>query len=182
MSKVTEILQDEKKIGTLGRDGQLTYVADMTDGRRFVFDPRINGKIEPFSMIVYDTDNDTTKLESGNVALRIYNNVFEYNHQFYALRILPEGSIPGEHLLGSRFIARFVNFPFKSPDELDPETRERLGRFRGIRAGEISGSGITGYKITLEDELMSIGIPLSVALFLLNSTGEIMRSNSVLHS
>ncbi|MGI0091896.1 MAG: hypothetical protein ACREBS_09315 [Nitrososphaerales archaeon] len=174
------ILKDGKLIGEIRKnDDGLDYVLrtkmnQKNDQKVFLLTPRVDGKISPFSIAVYEGDAGKAKDKKariGNQILKIKNNLFWHNGQVYMMKNLPEGRLSKDHLSGSRFISRLVNFPYKSDAEVDPETWERLRRYRGFQVGEMTGFGINGHKVKLDPELEDIGVPLSAASYLIYSAG-----------
>jgi hypothetical protein len=170
-----EIMKDGEKIGQMykGNDTNVRVSAIIGNNTaKFLLTPRIDGKVTPFSIAAYEQEkNLDQKNGREKIVFKIKNNVFWHNGRIYLLNSIPEGRLSRDHLSGSRFISRLVNFPFKNHEEIDLETWERLRRYRGIQVGEISGLGITGHKVKLESELEDIGIPLAAASYLIYSTG-----------
>lgn len=131
-------------------------------GRVFDLDPRVDGVLSPFSFSIYD---------KGKLALKIRSGAFSFNDRVYMFKSLPEGVSMKGHLSGAKSITRLDNFPYKSVDGIDPETREKLYRYRGVKVGKLSGLGTRGHEVTLDEELADIGLPLSAASYLMYSTG-----------
>jgi hypothetical protein len=167
-----DVLLDGKQIAKLGRGEKFTYRVDrITGGNCYVLDPRVDGRIRPFSMLAYEEETSSSINQEKKIALKIINNLFSHDGKMYIMKHVSEGSYPKKHMLGSKHICRLVNFPFDKPEEVDVATSERLGRHRGIKVGEMSGLGITGHKVTLEDELEDIGLPLAVSSYLIYASG-----------
>lgn len=160
------IQKDGKTIGNIHFENGFFTVVDETKEKNYKMTPKVDGEVRPFSMIAYETNNDNEEV------LKIKNNLFWHNGNIYMMNNLPEGKLPREHITGSRFITKLVNFPYSSHKEIDPETWERLGRHRGQPVGELSGLGRTsGHRVKLATELEDIGIPLASASYLIYSTG-----------
>jgi hypothetical protein len=157
------------KIGTLRHDNDQSFLVETANEGIFSLDLRVNGRIRPFSIVAYQEQNEN-RLKTKSVVLRILNNLFFHKGQMYLIRNIREGTFLGNYVFGPRLICKLVNFPFKRQEEIDSETWERLGRYRGIRVGEISGLRSRGHNVTLEAELEDIGIPLSGATYLIYSS------------
>jgi hypothetical protein len=156
-----------EKIATVGKGEGVKFLVRMVDGGKgFLLDPRVNGAIKPFSITAYEGQN-----AEGKIVLKIRNNLFSHKGNMYIMKNVPEGRLAKDHALGKKYICRLVNFPFKSPDDVDVHTSERLARHRGIKVGEMSGLGIVGHKVQLDEELEDIGVPLSVASYLIYAAG-----------
>jgi hypothetical protein len=169
------IEKEGKIIGDIHPISGLFVVVDRTSRKTFKLTPRVDGEVRPFSMIAYETTDDDQEYGnriSGREVLKIKNKLFWHNGNIYLMNSVPEGSLPREHITGSRFISKLVNFPYSSDQEIDPETWERLGRHRGQQVGELSGLGrVDGHKVKLASELEDIGVPLAAASYLIYSTG-----------
>jgi len=162
--KDADILQSGKLIAHLEKENVMETFLRAEDGSRiFHFDPKVDGVISPFSMTVYD--------KAGKVTLKIRTNCFSHGNQIYMFKSLPEGKSMKHHLSGSKYICRLLNFPYHDINEIDPETRERLSRHRGVDVGTLSGLGKLKHEVKIGDELADIGLPLSAASYLLYSTG-----------
>ena len=158
-----DILEENEKVASLQKEGNLNFVVRLSkDGKTLRLTPKVDGAIRPFSFEVS---------EEGAPILKIKNNLFFHNGQIYVLKNVSEGRPMSQHILGSRYISRLVNFPFTKMEDIDPEIRERLNRFRGIEVGELSGFGANGHKVKLSEELEDIGIPLAAASYLMYSSG-----------
>lgn len=156
-----------EKIAAIRKAGDYKFSVQMTNGGEgFLLDPRINGKIKPFSITAYEGQST-----EGKIVLKIRNSLFSHHGQMYIMKNVPEGRLPKDHALGKKYICRLVNFPFTNPDDVDVHTSERLGRHRGVDVGEMSGLGLVGHKVKLESELEDIGVPLSSASYLLYASG-----------
>lgn len=158
VSKGREVLAELR--GTEGHGFELQSVSK----ERWELSPRVQGEIRPFSM-------DVRSGGSGEQVLTIRNHVFFRGQSAYMLTGIPEDVEPSEHVLGTRHINRLDKFPFKSLDEIDPETWGRLRTHRGVSVGTMRGLGVNGFKVNLSEELEKIGLPLSAALYLLYTTG-----------
>jgi hypothetical protein len=161
-----DVLLDKKPVAKLTKGDGIAFLVKGKDGSAFFLDPRVNGKIRPFSMIIYQGERP-----GGNIVLKIRNNLFSHNGQMYLMKNVPEGRKARDHLLGPKYITRLVNFPFEDPDDVDVHTSERLGRHRGVKVGEMSGLGINGHIVKVDGELDDIGLPLSVASYLIYASG-----------
>ena len=139
------VIQKEGEIiGDIHRINGFFVVLDRTNGMIFKLTPRVDGEVRPFSMIAYETGGGNQEAGNridGKEVLKIKNNLFWHRGNIYMINSLPEGKLPRDHIAGSRFISRLVNFPYKSHQEIDPETWERLRRHRGQQVGELSGLG-----------------------------------------
>jgi hypothetical protein len=157
------VICDGKSVARLGKKEPYKFDLQTTDGSKdYVLDPKVDGRIRPFSIAALDQDK---------VVLKILNSLFAHGGQMYLMKNVPEGNLPRNHLLGVKFITRLVNFPFQTPEAVEIQTLDRLGRHRGVRVGEMSGLGITGHKVKLESELDDIGLPLSAASYLIYASG-----------
>jgi hypothetical protein len=169
------IEKNGKTIGDIHRENGFFVVVDRTSGKTFKMTARVDEEVRPFSMIVYETKGDnqeTDNIINEKEVLKIKNNLFWHNGNIYLMNSLPEGELPRDHITGTRFISKLVNFPYNSHQEIDPETWERLGRHRGQQVGELSGLGRTGgHRVKLASELEDIGVPLAAASYLIYSTG-----------
>jgi hypothetical protein len=159
-----EIVQDGRIIAQLQEGDNLDSVLTTEDGKKYYFSPRVDGKIHPFSLTVKTGNN------SGETILQILEHLFAYRGNLYIIGGIPEGKSPKD-LGQTKYICRLVNFPYDDVDQVDAHVREKLGRHRGVEVGELSGLGRRGYKVALDGELEPIGLPLSVASYLLYSTG-----------
>jgi len=160
-----EIFQSGRLVAHLvnaSQNGQVISRLKTEDGCIFELDPRVDGVISPFSFQIYDDGRPVLKIKSG---------VFSLDGKVYVFKSLPEGVSMKGHLSGTKSITRLDNFPYKNVDEIDPETRGKLLRYRGIEVGKISGLGTRGHKVILDEELSDIGLPLSAASYLMYSTG-----------
>jgi hypothetical protein len=165
-----DVISDGKKVGELTKGDGLNFQVKVKDAKQgFLLDPRVDGKIRPFSMVAYEITNPDGK--EKRMVLKILNNLFLHQGAMYALGNLPEGRTARDHVFGSRFISRMDNFPFKSLEDVDLATHARLKKHRGIKVGEMSGLGVSGHKVTLEPELQDIGIPLATSSYLIYSSG-----------
>ena len=159
-----EIARDERIVAQLQEGDNLVSVLTTEDGKKYYFSPRVDGKFHPFSLTV-ETGNG-----SGETILKILEHLFAYRGNLYMIGGIPEGKSPRD--LGQmKYICRLVNFPYDDVDQIDAHVREKLGRHRGVDIGELSGLGRHGHKVALDGELEPIGLPLSVACYLLYSTG-----------
>lgn len=146
-------------------DDNLQSLLKLENGSKRIYrlDPRVDRAISPFSTTIYEGD--------GKILLRIKSGVFSYIGKIYLFKSLPEGKSMKGHLSRSKYICRLDNFPYHDVDEIDRETRERLNRYRGVDVGRLSGLGKLGHKVTIDEELREIGLPLAAASYLLYSTG-----------
>jgi len=162
--KDADIFQSGKLIASLEKENVMETLLRAEDGSKiFHFDPKVDGVLSPFSMTVYDG--------AGKAILKIKINCFSRDNQIYMFKSLPEGKSMKHHLSGSKYICRLLNFPYHDINEIDPETRERLSRHRGVDVGTLSGLGKLKHEVKIGDELADIGLPLSAASYLLYSTG-----------
>lgn len=136
-----------------------------TDGRKWFLSQRVDGELRPFSMVA-------EKIEGAlkTVTLKIRDHLFFHSGNMYMYSNVPEGLIHHHAKNGPKFISRLVNFPFSDPSEVDPETRHRLRRVRGVPVGEINGLGHSGHSVKIERELEDIGLEISASAFLLYTT------------
>jgi hypothetical protein len=157
-----EIFQAEKLVATLEEVEDHVSALSSLDGTKYSFDPRVDGRMRPFSMTVNNGSNETI--------LKIIEHLFSYRNQIYIIGGIPEGKSPKD-IVRTKYICRLVNFPFEDVDHIDVHIREKLRRHRGMAVGEISGLGLLGHKVVVDEELKEIALPLSVTSYLLYSTG-----------
>ncbi|MDA4111610.1 MAG: hypothetical protein OK439_03665 [Thaumarchaeota archaeon] len=162
---IAEVLQGGKIIADLDESKDFVSVLTTMNGRTYYFTPRVDGKIIPFSIMVYESNDSQRK-----TILKIKGNCFSHGGQMYMIGAIPEGK-SAKDIGRSKYICRLVNFPFDDMDKIDMHVREKLGRYRGIEVGQLSGLGSIGHKITLDEELEEISLPLSVSSYLIYSTG-----------
>jgi hypothetical protein len=157
-----EIFQEEKLVSTLEEAEDHVSVLSTLGGTKYSFDPRVDGRMHPFSMTIINGSNATI--------LKIVEHLFSFRNQIYIIGGIPEGKSPKD-IARTKYICRLVNFPFEDVDRIDVHVREKLRRHRGMAVGEISGLGLLGHKVVVDEELKEIALPLSVASYLLYSTG-----------
>jgi hypothetical protein len=163
-----EIIQGGHLVGYIehpksGRDLRARLETEDGTNRVYEFDPRVDGAISTFSYAIFDEKQDTI--------LKIKSGCFSYVGKVYVFKSLPEGTSMKRHLSGTKSICRLDNLPYQSVDEIDRETREKLYRHRGVEVGRLSGFGRLGHKVTLDDDLSGIALPLSAASYLLYAAG-----------
>jgi hypothetical protein len=151
------------------------------DGRNLKFSKRVDGEVRPFSMIVIDQSSEGSE-QTGDPVLKIRDRLFFHRGKMYIISNVPEGKHAGHYQSGPKFISRLDNFPFSDPSSVDPLTLSRAERrLRGVRAGEIHGTGLSesGHRVSIEDgNLADIALPVSVASFLMNTTAHRHRGSS----
>ncbi|MGI0079694.1 MAG: hypothetical protein ACRECH_08720 [Nitrososphaerales archaeon] len=150
------------------RTGDALLVAN--DGAEWKMTQRVDGELRPFSMLV-ESIRGAEIYTTPEIVLKIRSHLFFHNGKMYMLSNVPEGRTQHHAMKGPRFISRLDNFPYEDPSKVDPETQNRLRRFRGVPVGEISGLGQIGHRVRIEPELEDIGLPLSASAFLLYTTG-----------
>lgn len=160
--RTAEIFCEGKLLATLREAEDHASVLSTLDGTKYLFSPKVDGKIHPFSITVYDG--------SDAAILKIMGNLFSFRNNIYIIGGIPEGKNPKD-MRRTKYICRLVNFPFQDIDSIDVHVREKLRRHRGVEVGEISGLGVFGHKVSVNLELKEIALPLSVACYLLYSTG-----------
>jgi hypothetical protein len=163
------LAEDGEEIAEIKKgDDQTSFKLFATDGREWILTKNIRGKFRPFSISVIDLekkDNDNKEV------LTIVEHIFKHGDKFYMLTNHPEGKHWNEYLSGPRYISRLDNFPYFDIHELDYHVKHRLRRFRGIPVGQASGLGIhDGHRVSIDDELKDISLPLAVSSYLLYAT------------
>ena len=139
------------------------------DGKSFRISSVVDGHVRPFSLQITDE-------ESNMAALTVKDHLFSWGGTIFMIGNVPESRTYRDTLSGPRYIAELPNFPFAGLDEIDPETKNRLRRQRGIQVGEISGIGEHGHIVKLEEKLEGIGLLVSVACYILYTTASKSRS------
>ncbi len=157
-----EVWLEGKLVATLEEAEDHASMLSSVDGTEYFFSPKVEGKIHPFSMTVSDG--------SHRITLKIAEHLFSFRNSIYIIGGIPEGK-NSKDIGRTKYICRLVNFPFQDVDAIDIHVREKLRRHRGLPVGEISGLGILGHKVSVNKELQEIALPLSVASYLLYSTG-----------
>ncbi|MDG6995739.1 MAG: hypothetical protein JRN52_07440 [Nitrososphaerota archaeon] len=123
----------------------------------------VDREIRPFSL-TFRSANENKEV------LKIKYHVFFHRNSMYLLAGLPEGRTPASHVRGERFICRMDHLDYGSHSEIDAETWNKLRKHRGVEVGEFIGLGQRGHKVTLQDELSDIALPVSVACYLVYSS------------
>lgn len=135
--------------------------------RHWLLSRKVDGEVRPFSIVVYKSGDSN---EAQREILKIKDHIFLYEGRFYMLGGIPEGGIPKNHLMGSKYICRLTNFPFAHPDQVDAETKNRLKKHRGVPVGEFYGLGSNGFHVRLDGELSKIGLQLAASAYLIYSS------------
>ena len=159
-----EIQQDGRIVAHLEETTNVDSLLTTNDGKKYYFSPRVYGRIHPFSLTI-EEENDVRK-----TILKISGHLFAYRGNVYIIGGIPEGKSPKD-IGNTKYVCRLVNFPFNDVDKIDLHVREKLGRYRGVDVGELTGLGRRGHKVTLGQELGQISLPLAVSCYLLYSTG-----------
>ena len=139
------------------------------DGKSFRISNVVNGHVRPFSLQIIDEESD-------KAALTVKDHLFSCGGTIFMIGNVPESRTYRDTLSGPKYIAELPNFPFSDLDEVDPETKNRLRRHRGIQVGEMSGIGEYGHIVKLEGKLEGIGLLVSVACCILYTTAKKTRS------
>jgi hypothetical protein len=134
--------------------------------QKFLLSRKVDGQVHPFSVVAFTPSENNPQIE----ILKIKDHIFFHDGKFYMLGGIPEGGIPKNHLLGSKYICRLTNFPFSHPDQVDAETKSRLKKHRGVPVGEFYGLGSKGFHVKLDNELNKIGLPLAASTYLIYSS------------
>jgi hypothetical protein len=165
--KSAKIFQDNVEKALLRKmDGRGIFELSEAGGRQdWTISGRVDGEFRPFSI-------DCFSKNSGKLILQIRDHLFSHKSEFYSIGgALPEGTLPRDVLAGSKFICRLVNFPFSRIEDVDPETKHRMKRYRGIAVVEIGGLGADGYRAKFHgDELEDVELPLTASTYLLYTT------------
>jgi hypothetical protein len=135
---------------------------------KWLLSRKVEGEVRPFSIAAFRTSSDD--LKDAEEVLKIKDHLFVYGGHFYMLGGIPEGGIPKNNLLGSKYICKLPNFPFSHPDQVDADAKNRLKKHRGVPVGEFFGLGSRGFHVKLDDELNRIGLPLAASTYLIYSS------------
>lgn len=155
-----KVLQSRRQVAEIVTEENYSKLTT-EDGLEFSLSNHVHGEFRPFSIMVQDSQNKTPPI------LTIREHVFKHHDRFYMLTNHPAGKSWEDYLHGSKFICRLDNFPFNELNDIDPETRHRLRRFRGVPVGELSGLGTEGHKVKIEKELEDIGLLVAASSYLL---------------
>jgi hypothetical protein len=164
------ILKENSTIAILERRPSGDVILQSNEGNFWKISQKVDGEYRPFSSVVTLEGTGSGPIETGPVVLKIRDHLFSHNGKMYMLSNIPEDKHQHHVLRGPKFISRLDNFPYDDPSKVDPETRYRLRRHRGIQVGEISGIGHSGHKVSLNSELADIGLLLAACAFLLFTT------------
>jgi hypothetical protein len=118
---------------------------------------------------VLDQNKNNGHIISKDV-LTVREHLFKYKDKFYMLTNHPEGKHWNEYLSGIRYISRLDNFPYSDLSDLDHHIKHKLRRYRGVAVGEVSGLGIDGHHVKVEEELEDIGLLIAASSYLIYST------------
>lgn len=150
-------------------EGTAFRMSNRDDSKEWEIDNLIDGEHRRFSFSVRaTTDND------GEV-LRIRDNVFMHNGNFYMLANHPQGRPWQDHVNSQvRYISRLTNFPYSGLSEMAKDShhhamQQKLKRFRGTPVGEASGLAVEpgGHTVKVNDELDDIALFLAAASYLM---------------
>ncbi|HKW04175.1 MAG TPA: hypothetical protein VJN71_02635 [Nitrososphaerales archaeon] len=175
-----QILKNQDEIAILQKIGNGVFaLQDRQERENWVLSMKVDGEMRPFSMACYKDGNKPLHILhvgaqpiSGELCLRIKDHIFSHNNNFYSIgEAVPEGASARDCISGSKYICRFINFPFSHIDHVDEETKHQMKRYRGIAVGEIGGLGADGYHLILYDnELADIGLQLVASTYLIYTT------------
>lgn len=178
------VLHSENKSATILQDNQEKAVLKKADipgafeligkdpNQKWKLTNKVDGEFRPFSICCYTEDKKSDDSSKEEPYLKIKYHIFSHGDNFYSVgEALPSDSTPRDHLSGSKYICRLVNFPFSHLDHIDEETRHQMKRHRGIAVGDFYGLGGSGFHVkTYGEELLDVGLPLTASVYLLYTT------------